>query len=326
MESFEGLEGLRKAPTGAVLSVGNFDGIHRGHQRILELARDLAGNTRPFVAVTFEPHPLTVLRPEKAPPRLTPPSLKRDLLAQAGVDVLVILPPTHEVLDLTAENFFAILRDEVQASHLVEGHSFNFGKGRGGTVAKLREWARGTDVKLHVIDPVEVALLDLTVAPVSSSLIRWLLANGRARDAAICLGRPYTLEGPVIKGYQRGRQIGVPTANLDCTAQGGEGGQMIPMEGVYAARSTIDGQTYPAALSIGRMETFGQDLRQQVEAHLVGFAGDLYGRTIRVELLDWHREQRKYTSLEPLMNQIRQDIEWTRQRATTQPQRPIART
>lgn len=320
MEILEGLDGLRAAPGGGVVSVGNFDGLHRGHQRILEVARQYrAAQGGALTVVTFEPHPLTVLRPEKAPPRLTPASLKRELLKEAGVDRLVVIPPAPEVLDLSAEAFWAILRDKVRPHHMVEGGSFNFGKGRGGTVAKLREWSAGTPVSLHVIEAVEVALLDLTVAPVSSSLIRWLLGNGRVRDAAICLGRSYTLEGEVVKGYQRGRTIGVPTANLDC------GTQMLAAEGVYAGRCAIDGKTYPAAVSIGRMETFGDKLRQQVEAHLIGFDGDLYGRTIRVELLDWGREQRKYNGLEALMEQIRLDLDWTVQRSGLEPAREIAR-
>jgi riboflavin kinase/FMN adenylyltransferase len=206
----------------------------------------------------------------------------------------------------------------VRPTHLVEGGSFTFGKGRGGTVEKLREWTAGTGVTLRVIESVEVALLDLTVAPVSSSLIRWLLGNGRARDAAICLGRPYVLEGPVVKGYQRGRTIGVPTANLKC------GDQVVPMEGVYAGRCNVAGVQYPAAVSIGRMETFGDTLRRQVEAHLVGFDGDLYGRPLRVELLDWWREQRKYDGIEPLMRQIRRDIEWTVERVGLEASRQIA--
>ncbi|HEY7120712.1 MAG TPA: riboflavin biosynthesis protein RibF, partial [Tepidisphaeraceae bacterium] len=306
MQIVEGIEGLRSTPPGAVLSVGNFDGIHIGHQRILQTGRSLADQEgTQLVAVTFEPHPLTVLRPEKAPPRLTPSLFKRELLAQAGVDRLVVLPPSHEVLDLTAEDFWAILRDVVRPRHMVEGGSFNFGKGRGGTISRLREWAASSTVRLDVIEAVEVALLDLTVVPVSSSLIRWLLGNGRVRDAAICLGRPYVLEGPVIKGYQRGKEIGVPTANLDT------GEQVVPMEGVYAGRCSLDGSTYPAAVSVGRMETFGDKLRRQVEAHLVGFDGDLYGQAVRVELIDWGREQRKYGALEPLIEQIRRDIEWT---------------
>ena len=319
MEIVEGLSGLRAVPAGGVVSIGNFDGVHRGHQRILEVARGYRRAGGELVVVTFEPHPLTVLRPEKAPPRLTPAGLKRELLARAGVDRLVVLPPTHDVLDLAAEDFWRILRDEVRPTHLVEGGSFNFGKGRGGTVEKLREWTPGTPVKLHVIESVEVALLDLTVAPVSSSLIRWLLGNGRVRDAAICLGRPYVLEGPVIKGYQRGESIGVPTANLDC------GDQVVPMEGVYAGRCSVGDVVYPAAVSIGRMETFGDKLRRQVEAHLVGFDGDLYGRPLRVEMIDWWREQRKYDGIEALMEQIRRDIEWTVGRLNFEPARQIAR-
>jgi riboflavin kinase/FMN adenylyltransferase len=320
MEIVEGLDGLRSAPPGGVVSIGNFDGLHRGHQRILEVGRQLRTESGgPLVVVTFEPHPLTVLRPEKAPPRLTPASLKRELLARTGIDRLVVIPPTQEVLDLSAEAFWAILRDEVRPRHMVEGGSFTFGKGRGGTVERLRELSAGTAVNLRVVEAVEVALLDLTVVPVSSSLIRWLLGSGRVRDAAICLGRPYILEGEVVKGYQRGRTIGVPTANLDCT------GQMMAAEGVYAGRSTIDGKTYPAAVSIGRMETFGDKLRQQVEAHLVGFDGDLYGRTIRVQLLDWVREQRKYHGIDALMDQIRRDLEWTVGRVGLEPSREIAR-
>jgi riboflavin kinase/FMN adenylyltransferase len=320
MEIVEGLVGLRSSPPGGVVSIGNFDGVHRGHQRIIEVARELRGpGGGTLIAVTFEPHPLTVLRPEKAPPRLTPSSLKRELLQAAGVERLVVIPPTHEVLDLSAEDFWAILRDEVQPVQMVEGGSFTFGKGRGGTVEKLRAWTAEAGVKLRVIEPVEVALLDLTVVPASSSLIRWLLGNGRVRDAAICLGRPYILQGVVVKGYQRGRTIGVPTANLDC------GEQLVPAEGVYAARCTLDGIVYPAALSIGRMETFGDKLRRQIEAHLVRFSGDLYDQTIRVELLDWLREQRKYSDIPTLMDQIKRDIADTINRATLSPSIEIAR-
>jgi riboflavin kinase/FMN adenylyltransferase len=223
------------------------------------------------------------------------------------------------VLDLSAEDFWGILRDEVKPAQMVEGGTFTFGKGRGGTIEKLKVWTAEAGVKLRVIEPVEVALLDLTVVAVSSSLIRWLLGNGRVRDAAICLGHAYTLEGVVVKGYQRGRTIGVPTANLDC------GEQLIPAEGVYAGRCALDGKVYPAAVSIGRMETFGDKLRRQIEAHLVGFEGDLYDRTIRVELLDWLREQRKYGQIEAMMVQIRRDIEQTVERAGSSPAAEIAR-
>lgn len=303
MQIFAGLDGLRQIPDGAVVSVGNFDGLHLGHRKILETARSLDQAGRGVAVVTFEPHPLTVLRPDLAPPRLTPLTLKRDWLREAGVNYLVELPPTKDVLGVTAEEFLAILRDDVRPAHLVEGGNFTFGRGRGGTVEKLREWAAGTGVRLHVADPVTAVLSDLTVVPVSSSLVRWLLAHGRARDAAVCLARPYTIEGVVVQGYQRGRTIGVPTANLRVTDQ------LIPPDAVYAGRCTVAGRAYPAAVSIGSMPTFGAGQRHQLEAHLVGFAGDLYGQALRVELLDYLRDQRKYPELEQLKRQIARDVE-----------------
>jgi riboflavin kinase/FMN adenylyltransferase len=317
----EGLDGLAALPAGAVVSVGNFDGVHLGHEKILATAREQkAASGAPAVAVvTFEPHPTTVLRPELAPPRLTLPAVKRALLAERGVDVLVNLPPAPEVLGLSAEQFWAILRDRVRPSHLVEGSTFTFGKDRGGNVKRLGEWAAAAGVRLHVVEPVSVPLLDMQVAPVSSTLVRWLLFNGRARDAAICLGRPYSLQGLVVKGHQRGRTIGVPTANLDC------GEQMIPDDGVYAARCTVGGTSYPTALSIGTMPTFGADLKRQVEAHLIGFAGDLYGQTLRVELLDWLRGQKKFDGVEALKAQMRRDLDETLSRQSTDPARPIAK-
>ena len=317
----EGLQGLASVPAGSVVSVGNFDGIHLGHEKILATARALkAASAAPAVAVvTFEPHPTTVLRPGAAPPRLTPPTLKAALLAGRGVDVLVNLPPSPEVLGLTAEQFWALLRDNVRPSHLVEGSTFLFGKDRRGTVARLAEWTAASAVKLHVIDPVSVPLLDMQVAPVSSSLVRWLLLNGRARDAAICLGRPYALEGPVVKGHQRGRTLGMPTANVDC------GRQLVPDDGVYAARCTVGGRTYAVALSVGTMPTFGNDLGRQVEAHLVGFDGDLYGRMLRVELLDWLRGQKKFTGVEALKARMNRDVAEAVARQSTDPARPVAR-
>jgi len=320
MTIFQGLQGLRQLSAGSVLSIGNFDGIHRGHQRILEVAASLrprSGSGRVAV-VTFEPHPFTVLRPEHAPPRLTPPELKRELLAAAGVDDLVVLPPVPEVLNCSAEAFWQILRDEVRPDHMVEGDSFTFGRARGGDITRLRQWSAGSGVSLHVIEPVLVALLDLRVVPVSSSLIRWLLAHGRARDAAICLARPYVLEGTVVKGHQRGRTIGVPTANLACDAQ------LIPADGVYAGRCRVEARDYPVALSIGRMPTFGENARQ-IEAHLIGFDGDLYGKVLRVEVLDWLREQRKLPGIESLKAQLARDIESAAQRFDLAAGEPIAR-
>ncbi len=302
-EFLSGLSGLRQVPPGTILSVGNFDGLHRGHDRLLRLAASLrqTHGSSGVTVVTFEPHPLTVIRPEIAPPRLTPPAIKQSLLSAAGVDYLVTLPPIPEVLNLKAEDFWKILRDEVRPTHMIEGSSFTFGKGRGGNIDKLREWMADSKVRLEILDPVSVPLLNLQVVQVSSSLIRWLLSHGRVRDAAICLGRSYVLEGPVVKGHQRGRSIGMPTANIHCDDQ------LIPADGVYAGQVRLDGALYPAAISIGTMPTFGHNNRQ-IEAHLIGFNGDLYGRTIRVELLDWIRDQQKFSGLNALKAQLARDL------------------
>jgi riboflavin kinase/FMN adenylyltransferase len=319
MEILHGLDGLAKLPRDSVLSIGNFDGIHLGHQSLLHTAKSLVENSSAaaMAVVTFEPHPLTVLRPRLAPPRLTPPPVKQPLIASAGADYLVILPPQPQVLGMSAAAFWEMLRDQVQPAHLVEGAAFRFGKGAAGTVQKLATWCADSPVKLHIVDSVRVPLLDLQLAAVSSSLIRFLISFGRVRDAAICLGRPYLLRGQVIKGFARGRELGFPTANVQVEDQ------FIPADAVYAARCTVDGRTYPAALSIGTNPTFG-DGAVQVEAHLINFTGDLYGQTLNVELLDWLRDQRKFTSIEPLKKQIARDIATTERLAGRDVSRPIA--
>jgi riboflavin kinase/FMN adenylyltransferase len=290
MQLLHGIDGLRSLPPGGVLSIGNFDGIHLGHRKLLETARNLRTRDGGEIAlVTFEPHPLTVLRPELAPPRLTSAHEKQALIEELGADRLVVLPPTKEVLGLTAESFWQILRDEVRPRHMIEGRTFTFGKGRGGNIHRLTEWAAQSPVQLHVLEPVTTALLDLTIVEVSSSLIRWLVANGRVRDAAICLGRPYALHGPVVRGLARGRKIGVPTANIQIE------GQMVPLDGVYAGRCAVNGTSHPAAISIGNAPTFGDAMRQ-IEVHLIDFSADLYGQTLTVEITDWLREHRASTT------------------------------
>jgi riboflavin kinase / FMN adenylyltransferase len=319
MNILEGIDGLKHLPAGGVMSIGNFDGLHRGHQHLLKLGRELRATQAGarLIVVTFEPHPLTVLRPEAAPPRLTTPAMKRQLLESAGVDELIILPPTHDVLDLTAEQFWQILQERGRPRHLVEGNNFNFGKSRGGTIKKLREWTRGSSVQLHVIDEIELALLDLQIVDVSSSLIRWLLLHGRVRDAAICLGRPYTLEGEVVPGDQRGRTIGFPTANLQVTDQ------LVPADGVYAGRCRVGETCYAAAVSIGINPTFN-GVRRQMEAHLVGFAGDLYGRKLRIEYIDWLRDQMRFSGIDALKSQIVRDLGVVERLQRCEPSRPIA--
>jgi riboflavin kinase/FMN adenylyltransferase len=320
MNVLHGINGLRGVRYGTVMSIGNFDGLHRGHQHLLELGRTLREQSpgSRLVVVTFEPHPLTVLRPNAVPPRLTTAQMKQGLLKEHGVDDLVVLPPTQDVLNLSAEEFWHIIRDDARPAHLIEGANFNFGKNRGGNIDRLREWAAGTEVQLHVIDEIELALLDLQIVDVSSSLIRWLLAHGRVRDAAICLGRPYALEGTVVEGNKRGRTIGVPTANLRCAEQ------LVPAEGVYAGKCAIGAAVHPTAISIGTTPTFDGQVRQ-VEAHLIGFDGDLYGRTIQIQFVDWVRDQMRFSGIEALKSQLARDLRQVGVLAArTDPARPIA--
>lgn len=299
-----GLAGLRALQPGSVLSIGNFDGVHLGHQRIIEEMKRLRnGNAKRLAIATFEPHPFTVLRPELTPPRLTTLETKIELLSELGVDDLIVLAPTPDLLNLDAETFWKLLRDETRPTHLVEGETFTFGKARGGTIQKLRAWSDGSETQLHVVGDVRAQLADYTEVSVNSTLIRWLIAYGRMRDGATCLGRPYALRGRVIKGYQRGRTIGVPTANIDVVDQ------LVPDDGVYAARCTVAGKTYSVALSIGSLPTFGADQRRQVEAHLIGFDGDLYDQTIEVEITEWIREQLKFSGIDQLKARIAKDVQ-----------------
>ena len=303
MNLLHGLEGLAQLSPESILSIGNFDGVHRGHQRLLETGRQLRSQTSGarLACVTFEPHPFTVLRPGHAPPRLTPLDLKRELLAGQGVDDLVELSPEPAVLGLTAEQFWAILRDQCRPSHVVEGSEFTFGKSRGGTIQHLTQWCAEAGIQLHIVPPVQGVLADLRLVDISSTLIRWLLLHGRTREAAMMLGRPYALRGKVITGHQRGRTIGVPTANLDC------GTQLVPDDGVYAGQCIVDKIIYPCAISIGTLPTFA-DSNRQVEAHLIGYDGDLYGCMLDVQIVHWLREQWKFDGVDELKRQMERDI------------------
>ncbi|MEM6313417.1 MAG: bifunctional riboflavin kinase/FMN adenylyltransferase [Planctomycetota bacterium] len=294
MRVLHGLDAIADLPRGAGLSIGNFDGLHIGHQRILDALG--AGVT---AIVTFEPHPATVLRPELAPPRLSTAEQKRDLLAAAGIDAVLELPPTREVLGLRPLAFWERLRDAVRPERLIEGEDFRFGKARAGDVEMLRTNAGDTEVV--TVAPATAVLSDLSVVDVGSSLIRWLIAHGRLSDAARCLGRPYRLAGSVIRGYGRGKQLGIPTANLATE-------QLVPADGVYAA--TVGGQ--PAAVSIGVTPTF-DGARRQVEVHILDTDADLYEKPLAVDMHHWVRPQVKFAGVDQLVTQLHRDFDQVRE-------------
>jgi len=324
------------------LTIGNFDGVHRGHQQIIARVRERATAAEaPTVVLTFEPHPLTVLTPGRAPERLTPLAEKLARLEAAGADVAVVAESNRELLSLTPGQFVERVVAGLHPRFVVEGASFRFGRGRAGTPQTLRELGSEHGFEVAVVDAFCLPLTrvkrraDEADPPsdraVSSSLIRQLLGEGRVEDAAICLGRPYVLIGQVVSGYGRGRDLGFPTANLEVE------GQLIPADGVYAGFAQVvevpaqassfhsPASRLPAAVSIGTTPTFknadgpGHPPPRQVEAHLLGAGPDLYGRWIRLEFGRWLRPQETFASPEVLAEQIARDVAAVREYSQPRP-------
>ena len=290
----------------SIITIGNFDGVHLGHQAILKRARELGDQHGvPVRVITFDPHPAAVLRPGSQPLALSNHSEKDGALKATGADEVAVLPVTSDLLSLSADAFVEQMVDRYSPIAVVEGVDFRFGKERQGDVTTLAQQGKRLGFEVAVIDGVEVSLCDQTVVVASSSLVRWLLGYGRVADAARCLGGAYTLTGEVVTGDQRGRSIGVPTINLDAESLRG---RAVPCEGVYGGSVQLtDGSVYPAAISIGCQPTFGCDGRI-VEAHLLGYEGDLYGQTVAVGFGRWLRDQQAFPGVDTLRDQLGRDV------------------
>ncbi len=291
----------------SVLTIGNFDGFHRGHGQIVTTAREYADRDGlPVVALTFEPHPLSIVRPDNPPRRLTLPEQKLACLSSAGVDAVVVARSCRELLGIGSQEF---LRDIVVAQfnprHIVEGWNFGFGRGRGGNVETLQELAAEYGFEVHVVNPIQQSMHDGSSLRVSSSLIREFLSDGRVELAAEALGRLYELRAEVVGGYKRGRSLGYPTANLAI------GDQLVPADGVYSGVGLVGGRRYRAAISIGDLPTYDGS-RRQVEAFLLDFEGDLYGETIGIQLRRRLRDQLACGSEAELIRRIEGDVEQVR--------------
>jgi len=299
-----------KAARGGVLCIGNFDGVHAGHRAMLSRAREVASSQQlPLTVMTFDPHPSALLRPGHMRKPLTTLAQRQELLLAFQPRVLAVLPFTRDLLSMPAETFLAsIVRDTIAAKHLVEGPTFTFGRGAQGTSQTLREQAGEFGFDAHIVPAQQVTLSDLTHVNVSSTLIRWLIEQGRVDDAARCLGRPYALRGVVVHGHKRGRTIGFPTANLDCP-------QLIPAPGVYAGAAISRYGTHRAAISVGTNPTFNGQ-QTTVEAYLLDFDADLYDQTIDITFHRWLREQVTYGGVDPLVRQLQRDVEDTRRLTT----------
>jgi len=302
-----------------VITIGTFDGMHLGHAALLRRAgqvREAIGKGARVVAMCFDPHPATLLRPERAPERLASFERKAALLREAGADAVERLEPTRVLLDQDPEAFLAWLDQTHAPAALVEGADFKFGKDRRGDVAMLESWGRSRGIRVERVEPVVGVLSDHAEVVASSTLVRWLVRHGRVGDAARVLGRPYELEGTVVPGDRRGRTIGFPTANLqtDC---------LLPGDGVYAGRAVLpDGRSVLAAINIGPRPTFGAQARV-AEAHLLGIGPtgcwapidglDEYGWTIHLEMWAWLRDQVRFESVQGLTHQLERDCERVRQ-------------
>jgi riboflavin kinase/FMN adenylyltransferase len=294
----------------SAVTIGKFDGVHLGHRAVIaDLQRTAEARDLEPAVVTFDRHPLAVLRPESVPKYLTSNRQKRELLETTGVEATLMLTFDHALQSLTPEEFVdRVLVDTMQAEVVLVGTDFRFGVRGSGTIDTLRTLGRhrGFDVQI-VPDVVPVTPPGDGERRVSSSWIRELLDAGRITDATVLLGRRPSVRGVVVHGEQRGRQLGFPTANLEPRSEG-----FVPADGVYAARVLVEGTVFDAAVSVGNNPTFQGVPEKQVEAHLLDVSIDLYGKEVTVFFVDWVRGNIRFSGLEPLIAQIGADVETVR--------------
>jgi riboflavin kinase/FMN adenylyltransferase len=282
-----------------VLALGNFDGLHRGHIKILERVRRVAterGATS--VVMTFDPHPPRIVRPDKAPPLLMTMAQRLEGIERAGLDGVAVVRFTPELSRWDPETFVrTVLVEWLHASEVWVGANFLFGHDRAGNFSMLRSLGARYGCRTEKIDPVRYK--DFVV---SSTRIRRLIGEGRVDEAGALLGHPYSIDGTVETGDRRGRQIGFPTANLATE------NELIPPNGVYATIVRLDGVIYPAVTNVGVRPTFGDTAKTMVEAHLIDLDRDLYGQTLRLGFIQRMRDERRFDSVDLLKAQIAADV------------------
>ena len=284
------------------VTVGNFDGVHRGHQSLVAGAvRQARARGGTAVALTFDPHPSRVLSPDKAPSTLMTLDQRAEMLAALGVDRLAILPFTFELSRESAADFARkVLREALGARVVVVGESFRFGRGREGDLALLNRLGQALGFAVQGTKPVFHE-----GAPISSTRIREALSGGAVARAREMLGRPFFMDGAVVRGLGRGKTIGLPTANLEVV------NETLPARGVYACWCRVlgdgEGTRQAAVVNIGHRPTFGSGALS-VEAHLLDFQGEIYGRTVRAEFHERLREERTFAGPEALLRQVADDV------------------
>lgn len=300
MELIDGIENLTKKFPYPVLTIGNFDGVHLGHQVIfhmlVEQAKKMNGTS---VVLTFEPHPLRIIAPEKTPKLLTTFRDKINLIRKFGIDVVVCINFTSEFARLQAEDFVKdILSEAIGVKEIFVGSNYQFGRGRKGTPELLKALGREYGFEVTIIQ--EINLNNVTI---SSSKIRTLIAKGKVEEAVEFLGRHYSVEGVVIEGARRGKSLlGIPTANIATS------NELLPKDGVYAVTVEVDRMVYAGAANIGYSPTF-EDKKFSFEVHIINFDGELLGKTLNVNFIKRIRDEMKFSKIEYLATQMRKDME-----------------
>ncbi len=305
MDTFRGHTSLPRRLRNAVVAIGNFDGVHRGHAHIFQQARRLAaGLDGEAVVLTFDPHPAKVLAPAFAPPLITPLLRKLELIAAQGIEATVVEPFDRAFAGKSAEEFVhGVLREGLGARHVVVGYDFTFGSKRSGNVQLLAELGPQHGFGVTVVAPVSVEGIVC-----SSTKVREFVLEGRVDGAALVLGRAPEVQGEVVHGDGRGRSIGVPTANVKSETE------LVPKNGVYAGwgERLADGKRWTAAINVGTNPTFVEGHNVRVEAHLLDCDEDLYGQTLRLGFLARLRDEERFASREALVAQIRDDVAATK--------------
>jgi len=292
-------QGLKHKHNNIVIGLGNFDGVHIGHQKLISevvnLAREIGGTPAVF---TFYPHPMAVLDPENCPPLLLSQEAKQKFIARMGVEVLLLVPFDLEFARLSPEGFISdVLNKELAARGVVVGYNYTFGHCGRGTPDLLKEYADRYQYQLRVVPQVTIG-----GQVVSSSLIREMLVKGQVAEAAKYLGYYPFIEGQVVVGDRRGGRLGFPTANLNIDQT-----YLVPANGVYSVKVQVDGEAYLGVANIGFKPTF-QGKERNIEVHLLDFYQDLYGKHIKVNFIMRLREEKKFTTPSDLIKQIEQDI------------------
>jgi riboflavin kinase/FMN adenylyltransferase len=286
------------------LTIGSFDGVHKGHQSIIkELTAGAQENCVPAVVLTFHPHPVAVLRGQNFPYYLSTLEDKAEIFDKLGVDVLITHPFNRNVANKTARQFIANLNNHLRIRHLQVGYDFAMGKNRDGDFPTLQKLGQEFGFSVKQSSPIE----DKN-GVISSSRIRFLLGVGQVNEAANLLGRNYKIQGLVEVGDQRGRTLGFPTANLAVWEE-----RIIPTAGVYACRATVRGKTWGAVTNIGVRPTFeDSSIPPMVETHLIDFLDEIYGENIQLEFITRLRDEHRFPSIDDLVTQIRKDTEQAR--------------